>query len=77
MRTRVQETLGEERASKVALGTFHSICARMLRWHGDALPALVPGLDRSFSVFDSDDSRRLLAEILKKEGIDTTEVRAA
>lgn len=74
MRVRVRETLGEEQASRIALGTFHSICARMLRWHGDALPGVVPGLDGRFSIFDTDDSRRLLAEILKEEGVDSAEV---
>ena len=63
--------------SQVFLGTFHSICARLLRRHGDALPAVVPGLDGRFTIFDREDSRRLLTEIIKEKGVATKEVRVS
>lgn len=58
----------------MALGTFHSVCARLLRRHGDSLPAVVPGLDGRFSIFDTEDSRRLLTDIIKENGLDVKEV---
>ena len=61
--------------AQVALGTFHSVCARLLRRHGDALPAVVPGLDGRFSIFDTEDSRRMLTDIIKENGLDVKEVR--
>ncbi|CAM9905932.1 unnamed protein product, partial [Hapterophycus canaliculatus] len=63
------------RSPQVALGTFHSACARLLRKHGDALPAVVPGLDGRFSIFDTEDSRRLLTEIIKEMNLDIKEVK--
>lgn len=60
----MRRSMGEEVSSQVALGTFHSICGRILRRHGDALPSVVPGLDSRFSIFDTEDSRRLLTDIL-------------
>ncbi|CAN0368233.1 unnamed protein product, partial [Ectocarpus sp. 12 AP-2014] len=75
MRARVRNTLGEDMSGQVALGTFHSICARLLRRHGDALPAVVPGLDSRFSIFDTEDSRRLLTDIIKEMGQDIKEVK--
>lgn len=73
MRSRVRDTLGENEASKIAMGTFHSICARILRRHGDALPTVVPGLDSSFSIFDTDDARRLMTDIFNQDGINKSE----
>ncbi|CAN0527951.1 unnamed protein product, partial [Scytosiphon promiscuus] len=49
-------------------------CARLLRRHGDALPAVVPGLDGRFSIFDTEDSRRLLTDIIKEMNLDIKEV---
>lgn len=69
IRTRVREALGEEASSRLALGTFHSVCARLLRWYGDALPRVVPGLDSRFSIFDIQDSRRVMADIIKENGL--------
>eukprot|EP00752_Nemacystus_decipiens_P014939 g13298.t1 len=77
MRIRVRNALGEDISGQVALGTFHSVCARLLRRHGDALPAVVPGLDGRFSIFDTEDSRKMLADIIKENGLDVKEVKPA
>ena len=45
-------------------GTFHSFCARLLRQEGHHL-----GFQRDFTIYDTDDSKRLLAEILREKGI--------
>ena len=47
------------------LGTFHALCARILRLHAEAL-----GLDSSFTILDFDDQIRLIKEILKQENLD-------
>lgn len=59
------------------MGTFHSVCARLLRRHGDALPGVVPGLDGRFSIFDTEDSRRMLTDIINENGLDPKEVQNA
>jgi DNA helicase-2/ATP-dependent DNA helicase PcrA len=51
----------------VWMGTFHRFCARTLRQY-----ASVVGLDQNFSIYDVEDSRKMLAEALVDEGIDLT-----
>lgn len=47
------------------MGTFHSICARILRRDGQAL-----GIPASFIIYDADDQKDLVREILKGMGVD-------
>ena len=49
------------------VSTFHSMCVRILRNQA----ALLPGLNSNFSIYDADDSRRLLLMIGKDMGLDT------
>ena len=51
-------------------GTFHSICARILRTHGR-----FAGLDPNFVIYDSDDQMSLLKDIYKQHGFDVNEYR--
>lgn len=69
MRERVERIVGDE-ASRLWMGTFHSICARMLRIDGQAI-----GLDRSFVIYDDTDQLGLIREILKKKNIDEKTVQ--
>ena len=62
MRGRVAALLGGGDAPRW-MGTFHSVCLRLLRMHADRL-----GYDRGFVVYDDDDQESLLRRILKKEG---------
>ncbi|CAM9722536.1 unnamed protein product [Choristocarpus tenellus] len=75
MRGRVAKILGKDVTGQITLGTFHSVCARLMRRFGEHLPALIPGLDRQFTIFDTDDSRKLVAEIIKEMGLDSTKVK--
>jgi DNA helicase-2/ATP-dependent DNA helicase PcrA len=59
MRDRVQSILTAD-ASGTTMGTFHSICARILRRE-----AAVTGYPENFSIFDSDDQRTILRRILR------------
>ena len=59
------EAVGGEGASEVWAATFHSTCARILRRWGERL-----GFSSRFTIYDTDDSRRLMKEILKQLNID-------
>ena len=66
MRERVEKLIGS-RARAMWVSTFHSMCVRILRNQA----ALLPGLNSNFSIYDADDSRRLLLMIGKDMGLDT------
>jgi len=66
MRERVAQLVGP-RANSMWVSTFHSSCVRILR----AQSALLSGLNSNFSIYDADDSRRLLTMISKDLEIDT------
>ncbi|MFV8162549.1 DNA helicase PcrA [Mycobacterium sp. 134] len=66
MRERVVQLVGP-RARNMWVSTFHSTCVRILRNQA----SLLPGLNSNFSIYDSDDSRRLLMMIGKDMGLDT------
>ncbi|WP_019972343.1 DNA helicase PcrA [Mycobacterium sp. 141] len=66
MRERVVGLVGP-RARNMWVSTFHSSCVRILRNQA----SLLPGLNSNFSIYDSDDSRRLLMMIGKDMGLDT------
>ncbi len=61
---RLLKTLGES-ANDIWAGTFHSICVRILRRHIDLL-----GYSNDFTIYDTDDCKKLITEILKELNID-------
>jgi len=65
MRERVGAILGRP-AEGLWLGTFHALCARMLRRHADLV-----GLTSSFNILDADDQIRLLKQVMEAARIDT------
>jgi DNA helicase-2/ATP-dependent DNA helicase PcrA len=66
MRERVVGLVGPS-ARSMWVSTFHSTCVRILRNQA----SLLPGLNSNFSIYDADDSRRLLMMIGKDMGLDT------
>ncbi|MDD5470133.1 MAG: UvrD-helicase domain-containing protein [Candidatus Peribacteraceae bacterium] len=52
------------------MGTFHSICARILRRDIEHL-----GRERSFVIYDGDDQVKLMKEVLKEMGVDEKELK--
>src|SRR5829696_1662957 len=66
MRERVVALVGP-RARSMWVSTFHSTCVRILRNQA----SLIKGLNSNFSIYDADDSRRLLLMIGKDMGLDT------
>ncbi|MEV6214653.1 DNA helicase PcrA [Nocardia sp. NPDC051833] len=71
MRERVAGLVGP-RAASMWVSTFHSSCVRILRMQA----ALLPGLNSNFSIYDADDSRRLLTMISRDFDIDTKKYSA-
>ena len=64
MKERVEKLVGEV-AKDMWIGTFHSICVRILRKYIDRL-----GFDHSFLIFDTSDQRTLIKECMKTLKID-------
>ena len=65
MQTRVSKMLGSTATGLSWLGTFHSICAKILRKHATAA-----NLNSNFTIIDTDDQTRLIKNICKSENID-------
>ena len=65
MRERVGAMLGQP-VEGMWLGTFHALCARMLRRHAELV-----GLEPNFTILDADDQLRLLKQVMEAERIDT------
>jgi len=65
MHRRVSSILHTEAIGLSWLGTFHSICAKLLRKHAPAV-----GLTSNFTIIDTDDQVRLIKNICKAENID-------
>ena len=61
LKERLGRMLGEEVAADVWASTFPSACVRILRRDIDRL-----GFDRSFTIYDSDDSKRVIKDIIKE-----------
>ena len=69
MQTRVSKLLKKEATGLPWLGTFHSISAKILRKHADAV-----GLKSNFTIIDTDDQARLIKNICKGENIDIKKI---
>ena len=65
MKSRIAELVGESEAKNLWMGTFHSIFARLLRQEADKL-----GFPQNFTIYDTQDSDRLIASIIKEMGLD-------
>ena len=65
MQNRVSKILGSAAIGLTWLGTFHSICAKLLRKHASAA-----NLNSNFTIIDTDDQIRLIKNICKAENID-------
>ena len=65
MQIRVSRILGSTAVGLSWLGTFHSICAKLLRKHAPAV-----NLNSNFTIIDTDDQTRLIKNICKAENVD-------
>jgi DNA helicase II / ATP-dependent DNA helicase PcrA len=67
---RVADLLGPEMTSGLFLGTFHSICARLLRREADKLP-----VSSDFVIFDADDQQRIVKRATKELDLNDKQYR--
>ena len=69
MQNRIAGFLNEKISSLPWLGTFHSVCAKILRRHAESV-----GLNSRFTIIDQDDQLRLIKNICKAEKIDVKKI---
>ena len=65
MKKRIANMVGESEAKNLWMGTFHSVFARILRSEADKL-----GYPRNFTIYDTQDSVRLLTSIIRELNLD-------
>ncbi|SDS63040.1 DNA helicase-2 / ATP-dependent DNA helicase PcrA [Maribacter dokdonensis] len=65
MKERIAHIVGASEAKNLWMGTFHSVFAKLLRIDGDKL-----GYPANFTIYDTQDSQRLIASIIKEMGLD-------
>src|SRR6266536_1631617 len=73
MRERLETLVGINESKEMTLGTFHAICARVLRIEADYLAPL--GLNKSFVIFDTDDLATLVKQAIKALDLDEKQYR--
>ena len=64
MKERIQKLVGEE-ARCLMMGTFHSVCVRLIRPYAELL-----GFTRDFSIYDTPDQKSVIKGICKERGLD-------
>lgn len=65
MKSRIATIVGDSEAKNLWMGTFHSVFARILRYEADRL-----GYPSNFTIYDTQDSDRLIASIIKEMKLD-------
>ncbi|MDF4223086.1 3'-5' exonuclease [Maribacter sp. M208] len=65
MKERIAHIVGASEAKNLWMGTFHSVFAKLLRIDGNKL-----GYPANFTIYDTQDSQRLIASIIKEMGLD-------
>lgn len=65
MKKRISDIVGVSETKNLWMGTFHSVFAKLLRYDGDKL-----GFPSNFTIYDTQDSQRLIASIIKEMGLD-------
>ncbi len=65
MKTRISSIVGDSEAKNLWMGTFHSVFAKILRIEADRL-----GYPSNFTIYDTQDSQRLISSIIKEKKLD-------
>ena len=65
MKNRIKFNIGDVIEGMTWVGTFHSICVKMLRFNAELV-----GLKSNFTILDTDDQLRLLKQLIQAENID-------
>ena len=69
LRGRLEKLAGADVTRDLWAGTFHSVCARLLRRHHEEA-----GLDRGFVIYDDTDQKAVMTRLLKEMGLDERRV---
>src|SRR3989440_9038144 len=73
MRERLEKLVGINESKEMMIGTFHAICARVLRIEADYLAPL--GLNRSFVILDASDQAMLVKQAIRNLNLDEKQHR--
>ncbi|NER13367.1 UvrD-helicase domain-containing protein [Leptobacterium flavescens] len=65
MKKRIADIVGNSEAKNLWMGTFHSVFAKILRFEADKL-----GYPSNFTIYDTQDSQRLISSIIKEMSLD-------
>jgi len=65
MKKRIADIVGSSESKNLWMGTFHSVFARLLRYEADKL-----GYPSNFTIYDTQDSQRLISAIIREMGLD-------
>jgi DNA helicase-2/ATP-dependent DNA helicase PcrA len=68
LKDRVSKEIGPT-AKQITVGTYHSVCSRILRKYAETM-----GFNKSFTIFDTEDSTKLLKRLVKGSDIDTKDL---
>jgi DNA helicase-2/ATP-dependent DNA helicase PcrA len=71
MKERIASVVGASEAKNLWMGTFHSVFARILRSEADKL-----GFPSNFTIYDTQDSVKLIGSIIKEQGLDKDRYKA-
>ena len=72
MKERIGKLVGNDLAQHLYMGTFHSICSRILRAEAEHI-----GFNNNFTIYDESDSRSLIKAIVKEMGLDDKKYKPA
>lgn len=65
IKERIAKAVGEENSRRITTGTYHSFCCRLLREYSSYI-----GYEKGFSIFDSEDSKKLVKKLIKGTDVD-------
>ena len=65
MKERIGKIVGESESKNLWMGTFHSVFARILRIEAERL-----GYPTNFTIYDADDSKKVISNIIKEKNLD-------
>lgn len=60
IKERIASAVGEDTASKITMGTYHSFCCRLLKRYTEQA-----GYKKGFSIFDAEDSKKIIGKLIK------------
>ena len=71
MKLRISSMIGESESKNIWMGTFHSVFAKILRFEAHKI-----GFTSDFTIYDTQDSERLISSIIKENALDKDVYRA-